>query len=93
MENDRVEKSPLLTSLLLSLRYKVYWHLPSLYNPENFTGSEKNIYPNILALNLLCVPGEAEASLTGFREVNDPGEHPLSEDVSFLEDEGPDAGP
>ena len=93
VENDRVEKSPELISLLLSLRYKVYWHLPPLFNPENFAGSEENIYSNILSLNLLCVPREAEGNLTGFREVKDPGEHPLSEDGSFWKDEGPDAGP
>ena len=95
MENDRVEKSPELTNLLFSLRYKVYWHLPPLLNPENFAGSEENIYSNILSLNLLCVPREADANLTGFREVKDPGEHPLSEDGSFWKDEEPaaDAGP
>ena len=78
-----MEKSPELISLLLSLRYKVYWHLPPLFNPENFAGSEENIYSNILSLNLLRVLREAEGNLTGFREVKDPGEHPLSEDGSF----------
>ncbi len=78
-ENDRPEKSYELLSLLWSLNYRTYWHVPKLFNPDNFFRDAENIYANTGSFNLLCIPGESDAQLTGFEEVTRLGIHPLTE--------------
>lgn len=77
VENDRLEKSKELINLIRSLDYKIYWHLPPLYNPQNFTANSENIYPGIVSINMLCFPQTLEVNLQGFKEVIDPDFHPL----------------
>ena len=43
-ENDRVEKSPELIRLIRSPGYRLFWHSPPLYSPDNFAGSARNIF-------------------------------------------------
>ena len=47
IENDRQEHSKELIELLWSLDYKMYWHLPKLYNKNNFF-VKKKIFLEIL---------------------------------------------
>ena len=78
-ENDRPAKSDELLTLLWSLNYRTYWHVPKLFNPDNFFGEAENIYANTGSFNLLCIPSEAGAQVTGFDEVKVLGLHPLAE--------------
>jgi FkbM family methyltransferase len=78
-ENDRPAKSDELLTLLWSLNYRTYWHVPKLFNPDNFFQDAENIYANTGSFNLLCIPGEAGAQVTGFEEVKVLGLHPLAE--------------
>jgi FkbM family methyltransferase len=78
-ENDRPAKSDELLTLLWSLNYRTYWHIPKLFNPGNFFGDPENIYANTGSFNLLCVPKETHAELNGFEEVTVLGVHPLNE--------------
>jgi FkbM family methyltransferase len=78
-ENDRVDKSDELLTLLWSLNYRTYWHVPKLFNPDNFFGDQENIYANTGSFNLLCTPSESGAQLSGFEEVAVLGVHPLAE--------------
>lgn len=48
VENDRQEHSKELIELLWSLDYKMYWHLPKLYNKSNFFFVKKKIFLEIL---------------------------------------------
>jgi FkbM family methyltransferase len=72
LENDREERSQELLGLVLDLGYAVYWHLPYLYNPENFYGVSENIFPNIASINILCVPDEAKLDVPGLGRVTSP---------------------
>ncbi len=74
IENDRHEKSATLIELLLSLHYRIWWHLPPLFNPNNFSGVRENVFGNIISVNLLCVPKEAAANIGGLREVLSPND-------------------
>ena len=56
VENDRLDKSVALISLISDLGYEMYWHAPYLYNPDNFNGVTENIFPNTVTVNMLCVP-------------------------------------
>ena len=54
VENDRLEKSEALARLIASYDYRMYWHLPPLFNPDNFFANRENSYPNVVSANMLC---------------------------------------
>jgi len=60
VENDREENSHRLIALIQSYGYRLWWHLPPLYNPDNFRGDKENLFGNILSVNMLCLPQEGE---------------------------------
>ena len=67
IENDRQDKSPELIDLIMSLGYSLYWHLPPLFNRDNFFAIEKNLFQNdkgapYLSINMLCVPAGIEVA-------------------------------
>ena len=41
IENDRVEKSQELIEFLWELGYRLYWHIPSLFNQKNYYMNKK----------------------------------------------------
>lgn len=77
VENDRVEHSKALIELIQSLNYRLYWHTPLLYNPDNFANDKEDIYPGIASINMFCVPTEANVNMDGFEEIKSCDEHPL----------------
>jgi FkbM family methyltransferase len=76
LENDRPERSPALVAHLLQLGYRLYWHAPPLFNPDNFYGEAENLYPGTVSINMLGLPRELPQDLP-YAEVRDPEEHPL----------------
>jgi FkbM family methyltransferase len=78
VENDRLEKSPALITQIRDLGYKLYWHLPPLYNPKNMAGDVENIYPNVVSVNMLCVPNAQQIAMNGFVEVAGADDHPFA---------------
>lgn len=78
-ENDRVEKSPALVAALLGHGYRLYWHTPRLFNPQNHFGVAENIYGKISSFNLLCIHRDDPAKVEGMQEVTSPDDpHPLA---------------
>jgi FkbM family methyltransferase len=82
VENDRLEKSEVLIHLIASLDYRMYWHLPPLFNPDNFFANPDNSYPNVVSANMLCVHRESRLQTTGFQEVIDFSFHPLRRETT-----------
>lgn len=78
VENDRVDQSPQLIQWLFEHGYHLWWHLPPLFNPDNFFGVKENIYSNIRSLNMLCIPGSKNATIEGMTRILDPFFHPLA---------------
>ena len=78
-ENDRADKSPELVRLIRSHGYRLFWHRPPLYSPDNFAGSTRNIFVRrILSFNMLCVHASANVDVRGAEEVTDDSAHPLA---------------
>lgn len=77
VENDRLEKSKALIETIWELGYKCYWHLPPCYNENNFYKTRQNLYPNIVAVNMLCIP-EGGPNVDGLSLVTDSNSHPFS---------------
>jgi FkbM family methyltransferase len=55
IENDRMEKSPELIQRLFALGYKLWWHTPPIFSPDNFKGNPENIFPRICSQNMLAI--------------------------------------
>ena len=72
VENDRLEKSAALIRQLLDLDYRLYWHLPPLFNPRNYFGAPENIFNGIVSINMLGVHASIPQNLTGFRQITTP---------------------
>jgi FkbM family methyltransferase len=72
VENDRKERAAALIGLLRSWRYRLYWHLPPLFAPDNFAGDAENIFGNIVSVNMLCFAAERQITVNGLQEVKAP---------------------
>ena len=77
VENDRVDRSEALMRLIDSLGYRLYWHTPALFDPDNPYGATRNEFPNVRSFNLFCVHREAHAEVAGATPVTDFTHHPL----------------
>lgn len=71
-ENDRAIKSPALIQALIDLKYDMWWHMPPLFNPDNFRGAVTNFYGPMVSVNMLCFPSELKLKVNGLRAVNGP---------------------
>jgi FkbM family methyltransferase len=80
VENDRRDKSQALIQWLMDHEYRVWWHIPPLFNPSNFHGVPQNCYPNISSLNMLCIHKSMQIPVQGLTEILDSGDYPLVND-------------
>ena len=76
LEANNVDASAELYRHLKGLNYRMYWHLPRMFNPNNHAGETEDVYPGIVSMNVLCIPSERETAITGFREVAGENDHP-----------------
>jgi FkbM family methyltransferase len=78
VENDRVDKSQALVECIIAAGYRLWWHTPALFNPNNFFGVNENMYANTISINMLCVPKEtALPAVNRLQELTDSGYHLL----------------
>lgn len=49
--------------------YRCWSHLPYLFNPDNFAGSEDNLFPGQVQQNLVAVPMESRLAFDRLREI------------------------
>jgi FkbM family methyltransferase len=78
VENDRIEKSKSLVSVLLELGYRLWWHIPPLYNRDNFFAVKENIYGITASFNMICAHEHHDA-MGGLVEIKSPDDpHPLA---------------
>lgn len=75
MENDREEKSAVLIEYILSLGYKLYWHLPRLFNPNNYFNNKKNEFASLVSENMLGIHSSVKSSISGLKPVVGPDSH------------------
>ena len=76
VENDRLEKSEALIRLIASLGYRLYWHFPTLFNPDNFFANSHDSFPKVVSMNMLCVHRDLKLRVTGLHEIVDFAFHP-----------------
>ena len=81
VENDRAEKSQELVEWIKQQGYELYWHKPTMYNPNNYEGVKENIFTikqqtekgwiesYYISQNMLCLPIEDGIVIEGFEKV------------------------
>ena len=80
LENDDINTSQALIEKIKYMGYILFWHLPQLYNPENFLKNSKNIFPNIISCNMLCIHRSTKIKLNKNwqkLQITDSNYHPL----------------
>jgi FkbM family methyltransferase len=60
VENDRPAQIRALLQTITELGYRSWWHVSTFYNPDNANGVRKNVFPDLYAMNLLCLPPESD---------------------------------
>lgn len=76
VENDRIDRAKDLIDWLWSKQYRLWWHVPPLFNADNFFGEAVDLYPRVASINMLCLPRELEFPVSGLEEVL-TNRHPL----------------
>lgn len=71
VENDRPEKSRTLIETLFAMDYRLFWHFPPLFNPDNFFGAKENVFGRIVSRNMLCLPKESRIGSIDLVEISD----------------------
>ena len=72
VENDRKANSPALIRLLQELGYTLYWHLPPLFNPDNFFRESRNAFERLISINMLCAPDGVEVPSVNLHPIHGP---------------------
>ena len=72
VENDRRGKSPELIRLLQEMDYSLYWHLPPLFNPENYFREPDNEFRGLISINMLCAPDGLTVSRADIYRISSP---------------------
>ncbi len=78
VENDRRHQSADLIRQIRDLGYTCYWHLPPLYQPDNFYRNPTNVFPRIVSIDMLCLPSGDLRKVEGMRPVTGPDDWPLA---------------
>ena len=79
LENDDIHTSKALIEKIKYMGYILFWHLPRLYNPDNFLKNTKNIFPKIVSCNMLCIHRSTKIKLNEIWkkfEITDSNYHP-----------------
>ncbi len=71
IENDRAEKSAELIQFCFDRGYRLWWHTPPLFSPNNFKGNQENVFPCIVSSNMLAIHKDRGA-IEGLRPVLTP---------------------
>lgn len=74
VENDRAQQSSSLVAHLLRKQYRLWWHMPPLFNPANFLGNPQNVFGNIVSFNIFASPRERAGEQPNLREIRSPEE-------------------
>lgn len=77
VENAFAAKSPALIDRLRTLGFRLYRHVPPLFNPANFFGHPADVFDGVVSYNMLCVPRESANQPAGAREILGSEDWPL----------------
>lgn len=76
VENNRPHLSADLNKFMMDMGYRLWWHIPPLYETNNFKKNPQNVFPATISINVLALPNEHKTEVKGglFRAVERPEE-------------------
>jgi FkbM family methyltransferase len=74
--DEKMEKSQVLVDWLLSKNYRLWWHIPLLFNDENFFGKSDNMFGAAGSINILAIPKELDIPVDQLEEITDSDRYP-----------------
>ena len=80
LENDDIHTSKLLIEEIKHMGYVMFWHLPPLYNPNNFLKNTKNVFLKTISCNMFCFHHSSKIELNNQwkkLEITDSDYHPF----------------
>lgn len=80
VENDQRDKSPALIQWLFDHEYRLWWHIPPLFNPQNYRGVGENRYGPVLSINMFGLHKSNTNRIDGMIEILDPNDHPIQKE-------------
>jgi len=63
VENDRVQSQQTVLDLIHGHGYRMHWHVPKLFDADNFRGNPENVFPGLASLNVLAIPAERRSNI------------------------------
>ena len=69
LESDREDKRSTLFELIRTMGYRLYWHTPSLFSPDNFRGLNDNLFGELRSFNVLCIHASIPQDIQGMKEI------------------------
>jgi FkbM family methyltransferase len=75
VENDQLDKSPELIQWLFDHEYRLWWHVPPLFNPDNFREVAENRYGAVVSVNMFGMHKSSAIHIEGMPEILDPQKH------------------
>ena len=68
--------------MLIGMGYDCFWHLPPLFNPENFAGNTTNLFladngMEIASINMFCVARERNIKVESLKQIRSADENPF----------------
>jgi FkbM family methyltransferase len=84
IENDRKSKSQALIEKLFDLDYACWWHVPSMYRPDNYNGWGADPFGKTASVNMVCFPRERGINVTDLKHIESSAE--LAPGVIYQED-------
>lgn len=70
VENDRAAHQKALIAHIHALGYRQYWHVAMLFRAQNFNRVAENVFGQVAALNMLCIPKESQIEVSAFEEID-----------------------
>jgi len=76
VENNRPNLAADLNKFMMDMDYKLWWHVPPLYEANNFKKNPQNVFPATISINVLAIPSDRKIEVKGglFRSIERPEE-------------------
>ena len=71
IENEQEGRQGELIAHLTDRGFRIWWHRPAQYNPNNFRGNKRNWFGRIVSIMMIAIPEEFGAIVDGLDEVGD----------------------
>jgi FkbM family methyltransferase len=73
-EADDPENSIAVVTWLFEHAYRAWWHMPPMFNQQNFRANPVNVFGNTIAMNAVALPNKIMPPPWPLREIRDPTE-------------------